>query len=134
MAKKLLYVVLAASSLCACQSEPISMMVNVNKPVPALLTSNNGEACFQQLSLRLGEAINHPVHVSLDVFSTSSTMFLEPVVQRNADGTRKDGMMIEKPNQFKLELVRQQCLLSQVNKQWQSSLPLCLCQSSYLSN
>ena len=132
MAKKLLYVVLAASSLCACQSEPISMMVNVNKPVPALLTSNNGDSCYQQLSLR--EAINHPVHVSLDVFSTSSTMFLEPVVQRNVDGTRKDGMIVDKPNQFKLELVRQQCLLTQVNKQWQSSLPLCLCQSSYLSN
>ena len=117
-------------SLSACQSEPAAIVVNINKPVPALLTSNNGEACFQQLSLRLGEAINHPVHVSPTVFSTSSTMFLEPVVQRNADGTRKDGMMIDKPNQFKLELVRQQCLLSQVNKQWQSSLPLCLCQSS----
>lgn len=130
MIKKLLFP-LWILSLSACQSEPAAVVVNINKPVPALLTSNNGEACFQQLSLRLGEAINHPVHVSPTVFSTSSTLFLEPVVQRNADGTRKDGMMIDKPNQFKLELVRQQCLLSQVNKQWQSSLPLCLCQSSY---
>ena len=133
MIKKLFFP-LCILSLSACQSAPSAIVVNLNRPVPALLTSNNGEACYQQLSLRLGEAINHPVHVSLDVFSTTSTMFLEPVVQRNADGTRKDGMMIEKPNQFKLELVRQQCLLSQVNKQWQSSLPLCLCQSSYLSN
>jgi starvation-inducible outer membrane lipoprotein len=117
-------------SLSACQSAPSAVVVNLNKPVPALLTSNNGEACYQQLSLRLGEAINHPVHVSLDVFSTTSTMFLEPVVKHNVDGTRKDGMIVDKPNQFKLELVRQQCLLTQVNKQWQSSLPLCLCQSS----
>ena len=108
-------------------------MVNVNKPVPALLTSNNGDSCYQQLSLRLGEAINHPVHVSPDVFSTTSTMFLEPVVHV-MPMERVKSIMIEKPNQFKLELVRQQCLLSQVNKQWQSSLPLCLCQSSYLSN
>ena len=118
-------------SLSACQSEPAAIVVNINKPVPALFTSNNGDACYQQLSLRLGEAINHPVHVSPTVFSTSSTMFLEPVVQRNADGTRKDGMVVDKPNQFKLELVRQQCLLTQVNQQWQSSLPLCLCQSSH---
>ena len=117
-------------SLSACQSEPAAIVVNINKSVPALFTSNNGDVCYQQLSLRLGEAINHPVHVSLDVFSTTSTMFLEPVVQRNVDGTRKDGMIVDKPNQFKLELVRQQCLLTQVNKQWQSSLPLCLCQSS----
>ena len=117
-------------SLSACQSAPSAIVVNINKPVPALLTSNNGEACYQQLSLRLGEAVNHPVHVSPTVFSTTSTMFLEPVVQRNADGTRKDGMVVDKPNQFKLELVRQQCLLTQINKQWQSSLPLCLCQSS----
>lgn len=118
-------------SLSACQSAPSTVVVNINKPVPALLTSNNGEACYQQLSLRLGEAINHPVHVSLDVFSTTSTMFLEPVVKHNVDGTRKDGMVLDKPNQFKLELVRQQCLLTQVNQQWQSSLPLCLCQSSH---
>lgn len=118
-------------SLSACQSAPSAIMVNINKPVPALLTSNNGEACYQQLSLRLGEAINHPVHVSPTAFSTSSTMFLEPVVQRNADGMRKDGLLLDKPNQFKLELVRQQCLLTQVNQQWQSGLPLCLCQSSH---
>jgi hypothetical protein len=118
-------------SLSACQSTPPSIIVNVNKPTPALLTSNNTDACYQQLSLRLAEAINYPVHVSPTAFSTSSTMFLEPVVRRNADGTRQEGLVLEKPNQFKLELVRQQCLLTQVNKQWQSGLPLCLCQSSH---
>jgi hypothetical protein len=128
MIKKLFFF-LWILSLSACQSAPSAIVVNVNKPVPALLTSNNGEACYQQLSLRLGEAINHPVHVSPDVFSTTSIMSLEPVVQRNVDGTRKDGMILDKPNQFKLEFVRQQCLLKQVNQQWQSGLPLCLCQS-----
>ena len=102
--------------------------VNGDRKLPSMALAPQR---FQQLSLRLGEAINHPVHVSPTVFSTSSTMFLEPVVQRNADGTRKDGMVVDKPNQFKLELVRQQCLLTQVNQQWQSSLPLCLCQSSH---
>ena len=118
-------------SLSACQSAPSAIVVNVNKPIPALFTSNNTDDCYQQLSLRLTEAINYPVHVSPTVFSTASTMALEPVVRRNADGTHKDGMVVDKPNQFKLELIRQQCLLTQINKQWQSSLPLCLCQSSH---
>ena len=118
-------------SLSACQSAPSAIVVNVNKPIPALFTSNNTDDCYQQLSLRLTEAINYPVHVSPTVFSTTSTMALEPVVRRNADGTHKDGMVVDKPNQFKLELIRQQCLLTQINKQWQSSLPLCLCQSSH---
>mgnify|MGYP006345542871 FL=1 len=118
-------------SLSACQSAPSAIVVNVNKPIPALFTSNNTDDCYQQLSLRLTEAINYPVHVSPTVFSTTSTMALEPVVRRNADGTHKDGMVVDKPNQFKLELIRQQCLLTQINKQWQSSLPLCLCQSAH---
>ena len=118
--KKLLCLV-CIFSLSACQSAPSAIVVNVNKPIPALFTSNNTDDCYQQLSLRLTEA----------VFSTASTMALEPVVRRNADGTHKDGMVVDKPNQFKLELIRQQCLLTQINKQWQSSLPLCLCQSSH---
>lgn len=130
MIKKLLCLVWIFS-LSACQSAPSSIIVNVNKPIPALFTSNNTDDCYQQLSLRLTEAINYPVHVSPTVFSTASTMALEPVVRRNADGTHKDGMVVDKPNQFKLELLRQQCLLTQINKQWQSSLPLCLCQSSH---
>jgi hypothetical protein len=115
-------------SLSACQSAPTDMVININKPMPALLTTNNGDACFQQLSLRLTEAINYPVHVSTTAFSTSSTMFLEPVALRQPDGMRKDGLLLDKPNQFKLEVVRQQCLLTQVNQQWQSGLPLCMCQ------
>lgn len=130
MMKKLLCLV-CVFSLSACQSAPSAIVVNVNKPIPALFTSNNTDDCYQQLSLRLTEAINYPVHVSPTVFSTASTMALEPVVRRNADGTHKDGMVVDKPNQFKLELIRQQCLLTQINKQWQSSLPLCLCQSSH---
>ncbi len=127
MMKKLFYSCWVLS-LCACQNAPSDMVININKPIPALLTTNNGDACFQQLSLRLTEAINYPVHISTNAFSTSSTMFLEPVVLRQPDGKRKDGLLLDKPNQFKLEVVRQQCLLSQINQQWQSVLPLCMCQ------
>lgn len=129
MSIKKLFYPLWILSLCACQNVPNIVATSANKPVPALLTTNNTGDCYQQLSLRLTEALNHPVQLTSSVFSGSSTWSLSSAVIRDADGIRKDGLLLDKPNAFRLELVNQECVITQINKQWQSVLPLCLCQA-----
>ena len=98
------------------------------KAVPAVLATNNTQICYQQLTQQLTLAIDYPVHISPTVFATTSTIFLEPVALRHPNGVRKDGMLLDKPTQFSLTVNQQQCVLSQVGKEWNRVLTQCLCQ------
>ena len=113
-------------AVVACSS--VVSEVGQTKPVPAVLATNNTQICYQQLTQQLTLAIDYPVHISPTVFATTSTIFLEPVALRHPNGVRKDGMLLDKPTQFSLTVNQQQCVLSQVGKEWNRVLTQCLCQ------
>lgn len=125
MFKKIIYS-LGLLALAACQN---TSLVLTNTSESAVLATNNTQQCYQQLSQSLAQAISYPVHVSPTAFATTNIIFLEPISARQPNGQRKDGMIIDKPTQFKLALNNQQCVLSQVDVEWQSTLTLCLCQA-----
>jgi hypothetical protein len=125
--KKLIYPI-ALLTLTACQNVP-SEVINT-AATPAVLATNNTQMCYQQLSQQLAQAIEYPVHVSPTAFATTATIFLEPISARQSNGQRKNGMILDKPTQFKLELNNQQCVLSQVDKPFKSILNLCVCQAA----
>ncbi|MCP5174418.1 MAG: hypothetical protein H6996_04840 [Moraxellaceae bacterium] len=119
-------VIIAAAAVGACSSV-VSDVVQT-KAMPAVLATNNTQICYQQLTQQLTLAIDYPVHISPTVFATTSTIFLEPVALRHPNGVRKDGMLLDKPTQFSLTVNQQQCVLSQVGKEWNRVLTQCLCQ------
>lgn len=125
--KKLIYPI-ALLALTACQNVP-SEVISATA-TPAVLATNNTQMCYQQLSQQLAQAIDYPVHVSPTAFATTATIFLEPIALRQAKGQRKDGMLLDKPTQFTLELNNQQCVLSQVGQPFKSTLSLCVCQAT----
>ncbi len=120
--------IMAALAFTACQNAP-SQVINMTA-TPAVLATNNTKVCYEQLSQQLAQAINYPVKVSPTVFATTATIFLEPIALRQANGQRKDGMLLDKPTQFKLELNNQQCVLSQVGNTFKVTLDLCVCQTA----
>ncbi|MFO1391361.1 MAG: hypothetical protein U1E94_03935 [Agitococcus sp.] len=117
---------ISAIAVVACSS--VVSEVGQTKSVPAVLATNNTQICYQQLTQQLTQAIDYPVHISPTVFATTSTIFLEPVALRQPNGVRKDGMLLDKPTQFSLTVNQQQCVLSQVGKEWSRVLTQCLCQ------
>ena len=125
--KKLIYPI-ALLALAACQNVP-SEVISATA-TPAVLATNNTQMCYQQLSQQLAQAIDYPVHVSPTAFATTATIFLEPIALRQAKGQRNDGMLLDKPTQFSLELNNQQCVLSQVGQPFKSTLSLCVCQAT----
>ena len=127
MLKKIIYPI-AVLTLTACQNVPSDIISST--ATSAVLATNNTQMCYQQLSQQLAQAINYPVHVSPTAFATSATIFLEPIALRQAKGQRKDGMLLDKPTQFSLELNNQQCVLSQVGQAFKSTLSLCVCQAA----
>lgn len=127
MLKKIIYPI-AVLTLTACQNVPSDIISST--ATSAVLATNNTQMCYQQLSQQLAQAINYPVHVSPTAFATSATIFLEPIALRQANGQRKEGMLLDKPTQFKLELNNQQCVLSQVGNTWHNTLDLCVCQAA----
>jgi hypothetical protein len=107
--------------MCACHS------LSQAQAQPARLADNNYQQCYQQLEQTLALIVNYPVHLTSSAFSQSSTLSLEKPMPRYANGQHKDGLSLERPQTFKLQLINHQCIVSQLRPQWQATLSACVC-------
>ena len=92
---------------CACQSTRA-------EPVPAVLAPNDAEA-LAEITKVMADALNTDVTLSASAFSESSLVTLEHALGSDARGSAATGLLVERPEQFRLLWDRDRCSLKRLS-------------------